>query len=50
MLIRGRDDDTDVYRKIFSYEREDDPARDITKQCLWYQIPIRGERKDDNDD
>ena len=45
LLICGRDDDTDVYRKTFSYQREDEPARDITMQCLWYQLSTRGGRK-----
>lgn len=44
-LICGRDEDTDVYRKVYSYRREDEPARDITMQCMEYQLSTRGGRK-----
>jgi hypothetical protein len=44
-LICGRDEDTDVYRKVYYYEREDEPARDITMQCMEYQLSTRGGRK-----
>lgn len=44
-IICGRDEDTDVTRKVFSYQREDEPARDITMQCMEYQLSTRGGRK-----
>jgi len=44
-LICGRDEDTDIYRKVYRYQREDEPARDITMQCLEYQLSTRGGRK-----
>ena len=43
-LICGRDEDTDIYRKVYRYQREDEPARDITMQCLEYQLSTRGGR------
>ena len=44
-LICGRDEDTDLYRKVYSYQRENEPARDITMQCMEYQLSTRGGRK-----
>jgi hypothetical protein len=44
-LICGRDEDTDVFRKVYRYQREDEPARDITMQCMEYQLSTRGGRK-----
>ena len=44
-LICGRDEDTDIYRKVYRFQREDEPARDITMQCLEYQLSTRGGRK-----
>lgn len=44
-LICGRDEDTDIYRKVYRYEREDEPARNITMQCMEYQLSTRGGRK-----
>jgi hypothetical protein len=43
-LICGRDEDTDIFRKVYRLEREDQPARDITMQCLEYQLSTRGGR------
>jgi hypothetical protein len=43
-LICGRDESTDVYRKIYRFRRDDEPARDITKQCIEYQLSTRGGR------
>ena len=43
-LICGRDEDTDIYRKVYRYQREDEPARDITMQCIEYQLSTRGGR------
>lgn len=44
-LICGRDEDTDVYRKVYRYQREDEPPRDITMQCMEYQLSTLGGRK-----
>ncbi|MBV8792357.1 MAG: hypothetical protein JO237_09920 [Pseudolabrys sp.] len=44
-LICGRDEDEDTYRKIYSFQRESEPARDINMQCFWYQLSTRGGRK-----
>lgn len=44
-MICGRDDDTDVFRKVYRYERENEPARDIVMQCMEYQLSTRGGRK-----
>jgi len=44
-VICGRNENTDIYRKVYSFEREDEPARDITMQCIEYQLSTRGGRK-----
>lgn len=44
-LICGRDEDTDIYRKVYSFQRESEPARDISMQCMEYQLSTRGGRK-----
>jgi len=41
-VICWRDEDTDIYRKIYRYEREHEPARDITMQCYEYQLSTKG--------
>jgi hypothetical protein len=43
--ICGRDEDTDIFAKTYSYQREDEPARDIKMQCVNYQLSTRGGRK-----
>jgi hypothetical protein len=43
-LVCGRDEDTDTYRKVYSLQRDDEPARDITMQCMEYQLSTRGGR------
>lgn len=48
-LICGRDEDTDLFSKVYRYERDGEPARDITMQCYEYQLSTRGGRKDCND-
>jgi hypothetical protein len=42
--IGGRDEDTDTYRKVFSFTRANEPARDITMQCIEYQLSTCGGR------
>jgi hypothetical protein len=44
-LICGRDETTDIFRKVYRYQRNDEPASDITMQCLEYQLSTRGGRK-----
>ena len=44
-LICGRDETTDIFRKVYRYEREGETARDITMQCIEYQLSTRGGRK-----
>jgi len=41
-VICHRDEDVDIYRKVFSFQREDEPARDITMQCIEYQLSTSG--------
>jgi hypothetical protein len=41
-VICWRDEDTDVYRKTYRYERENEPPRDITMQCYQYQLSTKG--------
>lgn len=43
-LICGRDETTDIYRKIYRYQREGEPAQDITMQCIEFQMSTRGGR------
>jgi hypothetical protein len=44
-LICGRDEDEDIFRKVYRFERENEPPRDITMQCFEYQLSTRGGRK-----
>jgi hypothetical protein len=44
-VVCGRDEDTDIYRKVYRFERDGEPARDITMQCVEYQLSTRGGRK-----
>jgi hypothetical protein len=46
-LICGRDESTDITRKVYRYQREDEPARDITMQCIDYQLSTMGGRRCD---
>ena len=41
-VICHRDEDIDIYRKVYRYTREDEPARDITMQCIEYQLSTSG--------
>jgi hypothetical protein len=40
--ICWRDENTDLYRKIYSYQRDGEAARDVTMQCYEYQLSTRG--------
>jgi hypothetical protein len=44
-LICGRDEDSDTFSKTYSFQREDEAARDIKMQCFEYQLSTRGGRK-----
>jgi len=41
-IICWRSEDTDVFHKTYRYEREQEPARDITMQCYEYQLSTKG--------
>jgi hypothetical protein len=41
-VICHRDEDTDIYRN----QREDEAARDITMQCIEYQLSTSGGHRD----
>ncbi len=43
-LVCGRDETVDIFRKVYRYEREGEAARDITMQCIEYQLSTRGGR------
>lgn len=45
-MVACRDEDADLYRKVYRYERDGEPAHDITMQCMEYQLSTRGGRKD----
>jgi hypothetical protein len=44
-VICGRDEDTDLYRKVYRYEHDGESTRDIAMQCMEYQLSTRGGRK-----
>jgi hypothetical protein len=41
--ICWRDENTDLYRKIYSYQRDGEAAHDVTMQCYEYQLSTRGD-------
>jgi hypothetical protein len=43
-LVCGRDESTEITRKVYRYQLENGPARDITMQCIEYQLSTRGGR------
>jgi hypothetical protein len=43
-LICGHDEITDIYRKVYRYEPPKAPARNITLQCMEYQLTTTGGR------
>jgi hypothetical protein len=45
-IVACRDEDTDLYRKVYRYERDGEPARDIVMQCMEYQLSTKGGRKE----
>lgn len=42
--IGGRDEDIDLYRKVYAFKRGDEPFREITMQCIEYQLSTCGGR------
>lgn len=49
-LICGRDEDIVIYRKIYRYQRENEPARSIAMECMDYQLSTLAGRKGCGDD
>ncbi len=43
-LVCGRNESTDIYRKVYRYQRESEPVRDITMQCIEFRLSTRGGR------
>jgi hypothetical protein len=44
-LTGGRDESTEMFKKVYRYVREDQPPRDITMDCVEYQLSTRGGRR-----
>jgi hypothetical protein len=44
-MICGRDEDSDLYRMVYRFDRPGQPAQDIKMQCAYYQLSTRGGRK-----
>ena len=44
-LLGGRDESTELYKKVYSYVRESEPPRNITMECAEYQLSTRGGRR-----
>jgi hypothetical protein len=44
-VICSRVEQTDLYQKVYSYQRNDEPARDITMQCMDYVLSTPVDRK-----
>ena len=42
--ICGRDETTDIFRKVYRYQRASEAPRAITMQCIEYQLSTRGGR------
>jgi hypothetical protein len=43
-MVCGRDEDKTITRKVYRLERNGEPARDITMQCMEYTLTSRGGR------
>jgi hypothetical protein len=43
-MVCGRDEDKTNTRKVYRLERNGEPARDITMQCMEYMLSTRGGR------
>lgn len=44
-LVCGRDDVTDMFRKVYRYQRDNETPRTLTMQCIEYTLSTRGGRK-----
>jgi hypothetical protein len=44
-VICGRGEDTDLYQKVFRYQLNDEPTRDIIMQCMEYNLSTPFDRK-----
>jgi hypothetical protein len=44
-LVACRDEDTDLHRKVYRYERDGEAAREIIMMCMEYQLSTKGGRK-----
>jgi hypothetical protein len=43
-MVCGRDEDKTIARKVYRFERNGEPARDIKMQCMEYMLTTRGGR------
>ena len=43
-LVCGRDQSTEITRKVYRYQLDNEPTRNITMQCVEYQLSTRGGR------
>ncbi len=43
--VACRDETTDISRKVYSFQRDSEAPREITLQCLNYQLSTKGGRK-----
>jgi hypothetical protein len=43
-LVCGRDEITDIFRKVYHYKPDDTRSQDVTMQCMEYQLTTTGGR------
>lgn len=43
-VVCGRDKETEIFRKVFRYRHDKEPEREITMQCINYELTTRGGR------
>jgi hypothetical protein len=43
-MVCGRDEERDVFRKVYRYRHNDEAPRDVTLQCMEYMLSTRGGR------
>ena len=41
-VVCGRDEETQIFREVFSYQRDNEPEREVTMQCIDYVLTTRG--------
>lgn len=44
-LVCNRDESIDTFRKVYTMQRDNEPAREITMQCMEYQLSTTGGRR-----